>query len=234
MKERPIIMSAESVRAILDERKTQTRRVIKSVRCRRGGQITEFGKSDTDGYDFHYRNRWAQWNDVSNKKMIDRCPYGAIGDRLWVRETWTTESALWDDDKSDAFFLQVLAGGERLIYKADDIVSYNKWRSPMFMPRWASRITLEITDIRIERLQDISEEDAITEGVDIESSHASRCIDIETAPYDNDLIKGSAILTVFKDHWNSLNVKRGYSWESNPWVWVISFKVVELLTEVKR
>jgi hypothetical protein len=213
MKERPIIMSAESVRAILDGRKTQTRRLIKSVRCRRSGQITEFGESDTNGYDFHYRNRWAQWNDVSNEKMVNRCPYGIIGDRLWVREAFATVEC----NRAKA-----------CAYKEKYENASVKWKSPIYMPRWASRLTLEITDIKVERLQDMRQRDAIAEGVtplDKIVKGSDVVHPVGAIPKDVELV-GNDYLGAYKTLWNSINAKRGYSWESNPWVWVISFRVV--------
>jgi hypothetical protein len=223
MKERPIIMSAESVRAILGRRKTQARIVINPM---------IFIEVDNGDEPPIYQDD-PEFPEAYRKYGTNR--YGAVGDRLWVRETYQFLSMPDHEYPMDVDWYEgaprhALENGyskDSVVYRADSRGSDIPWRSPMSMPRWASRITIEITDIKVERLQDISEEDAIAEGVDMESSHASRCIDIKTAPYDNDLIKGSAILTVFKNHWDSLNSKRGYSWKSNPMVRAISFKVVE-------
>ena len=184
MKERPIIFSGEMVRAILDGRKTQTRRVAKG------------------------------------NPTIDDCPYGKIGTRLWVREAWG-ESKVRDqsiDDKivlvhhawrykADAEVEQVQVFGRRDLKTKAELY---KWKSPIFMPRWASRITLEITGVRIEQLHDISEEDAKAEGVEI-----SQMPDV-FHPYK----------TEFRTAWNKLHGKKA-PWESNPWVWAISFKRIE-------
>lgn len=162
MKERPIIMGADSVRAILEGRKTQTRRVINP-----------------------------------RKSVMERCPYGKVGDRLWVRETFKIADSV------------TVNGIAPVLYKADcsgfALANIDRWESPMFMPRKLSRITLEITDIRVERVQDITAQEAIAEGVRDEYEPIS----------------------MYRELWQKLNAKRGYPWEKNPWVWVISFKVVQ-------
>ena len=122
------------------------------------------------------------------------CPY-EIGDHLWVRETW------WPS--------QVDLRG--VYYKADG-VQCKKWRPSIFMPRWVSRITLEVTGLKVERIQEITEEDAKAEGVPI----------IHTEIEDISWYRPS-----FATLWDSLNAKRVYSWESNPWVQVITFKCIE-------
>lgn len=222
MKERPIIMSYDSVRAILDGRKSMTRRVVKP-RYR----DDEFGfnvcscpatnevwveKADEEGGDFEEGTRFVP------------CPYGQVGDRLWVRESWA--SLGFHEDNVPIHVLKDNNGIEHdVVYSAEcpdfewldenGSCEYNKngtqashWKSPMFMPRWASRITLEITAIRVERLQDITEDDAIKEGFHNYGT------EVDT-------------LDAFCEAWQSLNAKRGYPWESNPWVWVVSFKVVQ-------
>jgi hypothetical protein len=187
MKERPIIMGAESVRAILEGRKTQSRRVIKPQPKFIGSPNVPFKTDD------------------ANPKGIINCPYGKVGDRLWVRETVFFETFHQQSDEElerDGFNPNIGVW----VYRADNhdypTITAN-WTSPMFMPREASRITLQITDIRVERVQDITEEDAIAEGVESFNTVAS-----------------------YSYLWDSLNAKRGYPWENNPWVWVISFKRV--------
>ena len=187
MRERPIIMGADSVRAILDGRKTQTRRVIKPQPKFIGAPNVPFKTDD------------------ANPKGIINCPYGKVGDRLWVRETVFFETFHQQSDEElerDGFNPNIGVW----VYRADNhdypTITAN-WTSPMFMPREASRITLQITDIRVERVQDITEEDAIAEGVESFNTVAS-----------------------YSYLWDSLNAKRGYPWENNPWVWVISFKQI--------
>ena len=140
---------------------------------------------------------------------LECCPYGVPGDRLWVRETWTTESPRWDGEKPEAFMDSVLTHNDALLYKATDKDADRIWRPSIFMPRWASRITLEITDVRVERLQDISEADAEAEGATPQV-----------------VLPGDAVSYVagFYWLWDSINAKRGYGWDRNPLVWVITFR----------
>lgn len=199
-------MGAESVRAILEGRKTQTRRVIKpsvngcTVGVYTAGNppiVADVVNVDEDG-------------DPDEDIL---CPYGKVGDRLWVRETWGTGCRPhpylgWVDGieyKADEAYLDGIESLPLNVIDDQDLDKYSDgWHSPMFMPRWASRITLEITDIRVERVQDITEADAIAEGVESFNAVAS-----------------------YSYLWNSLNAKRGYPWEKNPRVWVLTFKVVQ-------
>ncbi len=195
MKEHPIIFSTEMVKAILDGRKTQTRRVIKSQPPRHWDAVKPIGWTwcfyKLDDPDFHgYVKR----------------PYGQVGDWLWVRETHTYICNP-DSESDDGVVLYKASANEvqRGIYK---------WRPSIFMPRWASRITLEIVNIRIERLQEISEEDAKAEGIAVG----------RTGRY----LPGNCDYATWAFHilWDSINAKRGYGWDSNPWVWVIEFEEV--------
>lgn len=201
MKERPIIMGAESVRAILEGHKTQTRRVIKpqpSVTYHWSGDAYEEGgmvkavlsSKPTIHFDYMPKCRWQ------------------VGDRLWVREAWAQCSDNGILYKADSMFI----GCEKGDFAWD-------WKSPLFMPRWASRITLEITDIRVEQLQDITEGDAIAEGCSGRGGVFLRT-DVYPSVYE------SIPIQEYRTLWNSLNAKRGYPWESNPLVWVIKFKVI--------
>jgi hypothetical protein len=231
---RPIIFTGESVRAILDGRKTQTRRVINSLIV--FGPVTELQRSSTPGYDWTFRDRRLLWNDISAQRLRGCSTYGAVGDRLWVREGWGYRGSSWHSNKPDEY-------GLRIEYKADAVTRtiekasremvdtmpqvnckhlgkphhhaleclvpyWRSWRSPLFMHRWASRITLEILTMRVERLQDIDEADAIAEGVD-GWVYDERC---ETARDG------------YRVAWDKINGKRA-PWASNPWVWAIEFKV---------
>jgi hypothetical protein len=183
MKERPILFSAPMVRAILDGRKTQTRRKIKP-----GDWSVEAHTMETDWpYLPHYLTDGAA--------VPVKCPYGNPGDRLWVRETWANErdGTGCPDDTG-------------ILYRAtdpgwDDEDTGLRWRPSIFMPRRASRITLEITDVRVQRLQDISDDDSRAEGYD--RSHA------------------------FPREWFALlweSINGTGSWAANPWVWAITFR----------
>ena len=195
MKERPIIFTTEMVKAILEGRKTQTRRAIEPQ----------------PKYDERYIGGWCLEGrrsitpiEIFNKGLMQGCcPYGQVGDRLWVRETWQTTE------------LQ-----DCVLYKADytkddlqaEQCDFGKWRPSIHMFRQDSRITLEITDIRVERLQEIKATDALKEGVGLNK------------PYIHADLK---VLADFTELWDSLNAQRGYSWDLNPWVWVISFKEIK-------
>jgi len=242
LKERPIIMGAESVRAILEERKTQTRRVIDPRRYNIGGWDMPVSKSDIEaGYPVY------QDNNGDFHSVVERCPYGKVGDRLWVRETVFFETFHQQSDEElerDGFNPNIGVW----VYRADNhdypTITAN-WTSPMFMPREASRITLEITDIRVERVQDITEEDAIAEGVISDDEYAYRAGEDNLFPcprcegyqvhdafghdYGITEVNCTHCNTLKKRYriiWDSLNAKRGYPWERNPWVWVVTFKVI--------
>jgi hypothetical protein len=197
--ERPILFSAPMVRAILENRKSQTRRVVKPQpeSCGDGWLYRgEFFGSDESMKSHLFHDVYG-----TGKGM----PYGGVygdgtADRLWVRETWRS----YDINGT-------LEGAKQsLRYRADGEQAMTTWKPSIFMPCWASRITLEITDIKVERLQDVSEADVRAEGFNY---LAYRCAD-EMKPED---------WTEFSDGWDMINAKRGYSWQSNPFVWCISF-----------
>lgn len=179
MKARPILFSAPMVRALLDGRKSQTRRVVKPR-------------------DYAWMDEHQGLREPDN---AERCPYGKPGDRLWVRETWAD------------------CGGYFRYAATDDIHELRKKRSPIFMPRVASRITLEITDVRVERLQDISEADARAEG--------AKSMDIVSGrqTLDPNSRQGSCV-SHYRTIWESINGIE--SWPLNPWVWVLVFRRLEV------
>lgn len=214
-KERPILFRGEMVRALLDGRKTQTRRVVKpQPTCERlrwgcvGGQGFGFISNTDAGPD--------------GDSKVFKCPYGQVGDQLWVREAFVLEET---NQLSPGCIFRLLDEpgefGDYLVphYRAtepdcgladpdgDDGESM-KWKPSIHMPRWASRLSLEITDVRVERLQEISESDAKAEGVDITG--------IGHSPPQRKHQRAYAIL------WNKINGPG--SWEANPWVWALTFK----------
>lgn len=208
MKERPIIFSAPMVRAILAGAKTQTRRLVRPQPEDRCPLVREWG--------YAFRNYAPHEAALGNVKMADgswgrvQCHYGLPGDRLWVRETWGA--------------LPHMMGGvqpETLRYRADGEYQNERgtwrWRPSIHMPRRASRITLEITDVRLEQLQDISESDAVAEG----------CKPIRPELVQDGLIvrPGRSAVEEFRLVWEQIH--GGGSWEKNPWVWVIEFKKLE-------
>lgn len=233
VKERPIIFNGEMVRAILDGRKTQTRRVVREQLTADIHKEVE-GTSPVDrwarmGNGWYPSNQYGEtWMNVNPL----RCPYGVPGDRLYVRETW---GALWPDMES------VPLEGCNIVYRADlppgctdypgewpeDEARGNpdapKWRPSIHMPKWAARIWLEVTGVRVERLQGISEVEALAEG-------CSRRISVDSMGnvWDADAIgRDGSYRDCFVLLWNEINAKRGYGWDENPFVWVVSFRVIE-------
>lgn len=194
MKERPILFSGPMVRAILEGRKTMTRRVVK---------------------DHHVATQFGPWLPDGGQVVS---PYGIPGDRLWVRETWLVldRDGWWDSSAGKTELMKVggLPRVNAVAYRSQcDSESERirkeygyKWRPSIHMPRWASRLTLEIISVRVERLQDIDDTDAEREGCD-----------------GSDMIPGYSI-NQFHSLWDSINLKRGYGWDANPWVWVVGFR----------
>ena len=206
MKERPILFSAPMVRAILDGSKTQTRRVIKpqpweeysaeSIKCEHYAPciVDKYGEMDAGPEIFGAYSTDGEWGV--------RCPYGHPGDRLWVRETFLV-------DDNHRIPKTATRKNYEVDYKATSEDSPHwRWRPSIHMPRWASRITLEITGVRVERLQDITNNDALDEGTP----------DLRT------IENGWDMRRCFQDLWEQIN--GAGSWAENPWVWVIEFKKV--------
>jgi hypothetical protein len=192
MRERPILFSGPMIRAILDGTKTQTRRVI---RPQPGAEVNRYEPGFV--------------NEAWQSGFVDvSCPYGAPGDRLWVRETWGRLYEPPPDDSEPTFY--------RADYDAEALATQvlPRWKPSIHMPRWASRITLEVTGVRVERLREITEADAEAEGV-------SSNLETRTLARDE-----------FRALWESINGKRpGCAWEQNPWVWVVEFRCVKAKAE---
>lgn len=198
-KEIGMLFSGPMVRAILDGRKTQTRRIINP---QPRVVLAQYGDGSIE------TNQIFRHGDQRLRCQV------RPGDRIYVRETW---GILEDKHHHYCYFVDPQGRSRQQLVG-------NRWRPSIHMPKAAARIWLEVTDVRTERLQDISEKDAIAEGIDMESEFASLCIDLETAPYSNDLVRNSAAITVFKKLWESTCG----SWDANPWVWAISFKRIEV------
>lgn len=193
MKERPILFSGPMVRAILEGRKTQTRRVVKRQ-----------GDMEFDPADPHFGPYWLSYaTEADGEDAKVRCPYGVPGDRLWVRETYCEFTEDSPDRMGAGFYYRADLANQS--DSAAETMRLNgvKWRPSIFMPRRASRILLEITGVRVERLQDISDDDCRAEGYD--RSHAF--------PRE-----------WFARLWASINGTG--SWAANPLVWVVSFQRV--------
>jgi hypothetical protein len=204
MREHPIIFSAPMVRAILEGRKTQTRRVVKpQPNSGPNGSMVDLMGGEWGLLDGDLSGNW-------------RCPYGQPGDRLWCRETWA------ETDRTDGVPVVTYAAGGCIAVGrkhgcADDYLIHDyaltetpepdRWRPSIHMPRWASRITLEITDVRVQRVQDISATDAWAEGI----------------PHSPDVNP----MHEFEELWDSINESRGFGWNANPYVWALTFRRVE-------
>ena len=216
MKERPILFSAPMVRAILDSRKTQTRRII-NPQPYIDGMGNFCWNGENFGQDFNGPCIQAIASPIpSSKTKRVRCPYGKPGDRLWVRETFKQHDEVISY-KADGTWITDFqhTGG---INPHENIT----WIPSIHMPRNASRILLEITGVRVERLQDISEEDAIAEGCikfPFEDDHAYTF-------YDDDKTGHATHTGAYRKLWESLNGTG--SWDLNPWVWVVEFRTLEI------
>lgn len=219
MAERPILFSGPMVRAILEGRKTQTRRVVKLPHANPLGvwEPTTYGGTDAKGVE--HDDQVAIWHTRTGETF--GCPYGNPGERLWVKETFMVEAHPGDiglkrEDIPRTWDAAVASAGS-VYYRADPgseiLADGRAWKSPRYMPRKLSRLLLEITDVRVERLQSISEADCRAEGCN--GGH--------------DSIPGHPYSATPKEHfwklWESINGRA--SWGANPFVWVVEFKRVE-------
>lgn len=215
VKERPILFSGPMVQAILDGRKTQTRRVVKWKPVKGGGGYNFLHSSMSAG---HYCTGVPSSGHVLYSRRGDgcweqrtrpvHCPYGQPGERLWVRETWASVPFGPHREWPGVPDLRPRKPSEfnracSIIWRADGEMPepLEPWRPSIHMPRWASRITLEITGVRVERLHDISEADKEAEGATADRP--------------------------FGTVWRKINTKPGVRWDDNPWVWALEFRRVE-------
>ncbi len=210
--EHPIIFNTEMVKAILNGNKTQTRRIIKLPKKAYPFQIESI--SDIQINDFYSVL-------LTNDTEIEiKCPYGKVGDILYVREKFI---GYWKNKEKNLpcmcdYIISYRAGGNK-IYRTTFLHLFEnhdrrKWKPSIHMPKWVARLFLEITNIRVERIQDITENDAMKEG---------------TTPTTTPHIpgKGRTYIQGFGSLWNSINEKRGYGWKVNPWVWAVEFKIIK-------
>lgn len=223
MKERPILFSGEMVKAILEGRKTQTRRVVK-------GFALDLLQPD---------NFTPEYVALSEN---DLSPYGYSGDLLWVRETffaygrWETRYSV-KKGRDEWHFVDMTVECDRAYqYAADEPdvplarnrggVTPGWWKRPaIHMPRWDSRITLEVIGVRVERLQDTSYDDAIAEGVsDFAGTFETDDVNAIGESPEQTARRLEWPQRQYRSLWDSLNAARGYGWDANPWVWVVSFR----------
>jgi hypothetical protein len=218
MKERPILFSAPMVRAILAGTKTQTRRAVRGL---------DIVGPDKDGiHDIRRQGKWAGAFALGETRAaLGCCPYGVKGDRLWVRETFIEVGP-----GNIGYGITVKEPIARYRAEEPDLTVVGGWRPSIFMPRKHSRITLEVTDIRVERLQDISYEDALAEGA---MDAAAFCESGEIAKVTS-ATGETAEDTARRLRWPQRDYEAIWtringpgSWDANPWVWAITFRRVE-------
>lgn len=223
-----MIFNGEMVRAILDGRKTQTRRIMKI-------QPSDGFHPTHNGYDLDLNAHWYTPGVVDKNGYLQpakkdvfgvadenegyTCPFGAVGDRIWVREAFQgplvseellEEYRAYPEKFENPEYCEYAAdGGPRPEYCDLDDNLRHGWRPSIHMPRWASRLTLEITSVRVERLRDLSEDDAKSEGI---------------TPPSGEVLPGWEYRINFRELW--MSIYGSDNWEANPWVWVIEFKVV--------
>lgn len=231
MTERPIIFSAPMVRAILDGRKTQTRRIIKLQRPWLSDGDGSFAVEDSLTYTLHF---------CADSFIKRFCPFGDRGDRLWVKEAWQfapklhcvcpqpSEASPCDDWQEG---LGCRSDRTGVIYQSDGMAAA-RWRPASNMPRWASRIALEVTDVRVQRVQDISDEDVAAEGAPGMVAGRYQCRRCNGQGSCLGYVhctacggSGNDAAWHFAAFWDSINAKRA-PWGSNPWVWAVSFRRV--------
>lgn len=205
---KPIMFSTDMVKAILDGRKTQTRRVIKGSNH---NLLQRWDGPEDNGE--HYFGWASQGDGIFAYGRLKLKPLYQPGDILWVRETWQHVYQMDDFDKcieGTGEYYYAADGEPGFTYWVDPHTGEHKermpWRPSIYMPREAARLFLRVTDVRAERVQDISEEDAKAEGV--------------TAINDS----GCGYRRAFRELWNALNAKRGFDWYTNSWVWVYTFE----------
>jgi hypothetical protein len=269
-KERPIIMSSDSVRAIIANTKTQTRRICKPAHCEHDGSA---GAVHRDGSGKGWVAWWPDAMTAEQTKELYpgnegfRCPYGTIGDVLYCKEKWRISSWWLEEPELQIGYadgktkLWIMTDEEFEKYHerfvvdcTDDCIKAGletgsdgcfispggdyptRWRSSVYMPKACARAWLRITDIRVERLQDISVEDAIAEGIMIPVDENGKMLIQITGNYlpvdytekkytessDSEIIRAHFAAT-----WDSLNAKRGYPWADNCWIWALTFERID-------
>lgn len=234
MKERPILFSGPMVRAILDGRKTQTRRAVKPQPLPDTDEVRYLD----DGWAYeaileeqteHYRS----FAPNPSRRESFKCPYGMPGDRLWVREAHAlVPTTAYRGSEGVQQTINPQDPDQAGVYREGwDRCKPGRWRPSIHMPRWASRIMLEITDVRVERLQDISRDNAMAEGIERKQSirwegkdvFRDYMADDPLDPEEGEWFERPQ--SSFRSLWQSINGPE--SWDENPWVWVVKFKRIE-------
>jgi hypothetical protein len=223
MKERPILFKGPMVKAILDGTKTQTRRVVKPQPPDDATDVFVWLAGERKpGLTYAPEGCW--YDVEAGRRFHKPCPYGQPGDHLWVREThylrgrWIkngrtkTGRQRWRFRPAKGRAVRYVEAPPKRLGRKRGARKDQWWKRPsIFMPRWASRITLEVTGLRVERVQEITPAAAKAEGADPYLLH----------PWGANRI---GYVAAFVNLWDSINAKRGYGWDVNPWVWVVEFK----------
>jgi hypothetical protein len=235
--ERPILFSDAMVRAILSGAKTQTRRLVRTTRRVRGEAYAFDQDRGLEPCEIHGTPWLTERKRPEAGATLIASPYGYSGDRLWVREAWATGKSLDAKSPADIADMCLDAGWDTpwapLWYRADgafnraitdpvvDFGGQGRGRPSIHMPRWASRLSLEVTGVRVEQLQDITEDDAFAEGI----------LELDGSMDEVDLGHRAKVMGIpstegrvwFAQLWDSINADHA-PWASNPWVWVVSFR----------
>ena len=221
------IFNKQEVQAIIAGTKTMFREVLK-VQPTNENQVFSTVASSIRNKDIgthNFINPKATWEQTKKFK----CPY-QVGQKIFVKESF---SKLLIHSGHQYYYpahciRECVDRDNGFHYWADGNPEFGDWESPRpatHMKQEHSRLTLEITNIKVERLADISEGDAIKEGLDLDSEHSRLCLNIQDQPYSNDLIDGSAFKTIFAKNWNATHKKPEEKFEANPFVWVVYFKI---------
>lgn len=208
------MFSTDMVRALLAGRKTQTRRIVKpQPDARNGRYVQPMHGTSPDGRKFgdwrEFRVVGPDYPDAESDSFW--CPYGQPGDHLWVRETWDFRP--WGGpDTPNCIRVAYAAGGEQRELSAPHnwnpmLYGQERWRPSIHMPRWASRLTLRITEVRVQRLNEIVDGDCVAEGVGLEDLR----------------LPGDTVLVGYRRIWEDIHGQ--FSWGDNPWVWALTFDV---------
>lgn len=232
MTDRPIIFSAPMVRALLDGTKTQTRRMLNPQPTAEAASIRQIATDKATGapvFNFYNKSRDPIYAIPCKHGLLGAfIPRYAVGDRLWVRENWLVDhtncmsgpylppQGMTHGELVENAFLHFAATDEPNNWEAEK----PRWKPSIHMPRWASRLTLIVTDVRVQRLQEISEEDAIAEGV---VKVRGSCHVIKGFDYDLAGLCHNSAITPFAKLWNHINGPE--AWDANPWVVAVSFDV---------
>jgi hypothetical protein len=226
LRERPILFSGPMVRAILEGRKTQTRRVVAKPEIAPSTTLVEWNTANKAFVPWNWSSGGSYAGGSRTGKPF-ASPYGVGGDRLWVRESFAGPDHIGDGDQGVVGFgIEYKADGAFRAHgdcgcdgPCSGVLIAHPWKPSIHMPRWASRLALELTDVHVERLQAITNDDAVAEGIERWGSGP-----LAVQPETRALCQSPR--AAFGRLWDSLNAKRGYGWDVNPWVWVLAFRRV--------